>query len=411
VSSITFTMTERAGSETTISVFADSFEQVVTESHPNYRQIVQYFLDTKPEERDEEALRRLVDVGLSLREAIAQVSDRVSVDENLSTVRLDGIVQHGALAARIRENLQEGDLAAVKPLVRFLLNLDENPSRQAQQAVFEWVTANGLTLTKDGHFLGYKAVRNDGFSKSSGPNNFVNGVLYKDGEYTRVPHNVGDVISKKRADVDDTPGGGCSVGLHVGTEKYARGFAPRLMIVKINPRDVVSAPGTRALEYKIRVCRYQVVSLATPAIMDGGVYHNRRDREGDLERLSQEQRQAYDLARRAGESHRAAYQAVTAPPPVEEIHFPDQEQVVEVEDVNLPEEEAPLVEPTKGTGLLGRVVLRDWAEANPSLKADLEDRERDIDGYWRLGHKEVGRKYSEITTESSVRRYRKRILP
>lgn len=72
---------------------------------------------------------------------------------------------------------------------------------------------------------------------------------------------------------------------------------------------------------------------------------------------------------------------------------PEQAEIEEEQD------EAVLVEPEKGTGLLGRVVLRDWAAVNPALARDLADTS--------IGHKALARKYAAITTEASVRRYRK----
>ena len=52
---------------------------------------------------------------------------------------------------------------------------------------------------------------------------------------------------------------GCAVGLHAGTHEYASGFAQgKLVLVKINPRDVVSVP-TDCDAQKLRVCRYEVL--------------------------------------------------------------------------------------------------------------------------------------------------------
>lgn len=406
-SNITWTVTERPGSETTVSVFADTFERTIPQSHTTYRDVVNYLVDTAPEDRDEEVLRRLTDPLLVIRDRVSRITDRVTFDDNLSVLRFDGVPINSALAARIKERLRAGDTSALKPLLRFLVNLEENPSSRAKEATYGWVERHGLTVTKDGHFLGYKAVQEDGFSSSAGPNNFVNGVLYKDGAHTTVPHEVGSVISKRRADVDDAPGGGCSTGLHVGTLSYAVSFAPRLMIVKVNPRDVVSA-GDSDLEWKIRVCEYEVVSLATPGVLEDGVFHNRADRHKALSRLDAEQRRVYDGLRREGKGHVAALHEAENP-----VHPEIPDAVVNEADVEPAQEtreevvEAgrgdssprPLVEPERGTGLLGRKVLRDWAEVNPSLKADLEN--------LSLGHKEIGRKYSDVTSEASVRRYRK----
>jgi hypothetical protein len=408
-SSITWTITERPGSETTVSVFADSFEKTIPASHTSYRDVVTYLAETsdRPEERDEETLRRLTDPLLVVRDRVARITDRVTFDDNLSTLRYDGVPINSALARRIKERLRAGDTGSLKPLLRFLVNLEENPSSRAKEATYGWVERHGLTVTKDGSFLGYKAVQEDGSSKSAGPNNFVNGELYLDGEHTRVPHEVGSVISKRRADVDDTPGGGCSTGLHVGTLQYATGFAPRLMIVKVNPRDVVSASDSD-LEWKIRVCEYRVESLATPGVLEDGVFHTRADRHAALARLDAEQRATYDGLRREGKGHVEALHEATNPvhpvineaspwapiPDGNEADVDPQEHPLDDEepDHNEDDVEAP-EEPSAD------LTLAENAALVADLKRDLHD--------GSIGHKPLARKWSHLTTEASVRRYRK----
>jgi hypothetical protein len=64
-----------------------------------------------------------------------------------------------------------------------------------------------------------------------------------------------------RSLVDDNRSVACSVGLHVGSFHFANGFygGGKLLVVKINPRDVVSVPAD-AGDQKIRVHRYVIVS-------------------------------------------------------------------------------------------------------------------------------------------------------
>lgn len=357
--SITYFITNQDGNQS-LTVFGPngSWQKPVAGTHPNFGTLVSYLTGTPSDAYNEEYIRGLVDPTIGVGKILKEhFGDRVAFD--LHYLHLDGRRLEGPAARAIVNRMLSGDQEWVR-FVRFLVNLDSNPSKRAQDATWQWVEKNGLTITEDGRFLGYKAVQNDGFSSSAGPNNYVNGELYRDGAETTVPHEIGSVISKRRADVDDTPGGGCSTGLHVGTESYARGFAPRLMTVAVNPRDVVSAPDND-LEWKIRVCEYEVVSLADPAQFAGT---------------------SYDL---------------------QDTPLEDQRSLVEVlgeETDAITEPSVDLVTPPKGTGLLGRVVLRDWARVNPGLRKDLHS---------GMGHSEVARKYSQITTESSVRRYRKSI--
>jgi hypothetical protein len=62
--------------------------------------------------------------------------------------------------------------------------------------------------------------------------------------------------------VCDDAGIGCSDGFHAGSLDYAEGFGRggNLMVVEINPADVVSVPNDSDCQ-KLRTCKYKVVSL------------------------------------------------------------------------------------------------------------------------------------------------------
>jgi hypothetical protein len=102
---------------------------------------------------------------------------------------------------------------------------------------------NSLPITPDGHFLAYKKVRYD----------------YKDCHSGTMDNSVGQVVEMERNSVDDDKDRTCSTGLHFCSRDYLNHFGgERLVIVKVNPRDVVSIPS----DYngaKGRACRYEVV--------------------------------------------------------------------------------------------------------------------------------------------------------
>lgn len=333
-----FNLSNQDGS-ITLSMFGegdDDYTKVVSDTHPNFDQLLTALRD-KPQ--DEERIKNLADPTRGLSAQLAEISDRVTADTH--NVYLDGQRIHNSLSEQILKRLQAGDQDWSR-FVKFMLNLDDNPSYQAQQSVHRWIQANGLTITPDGNFIGYKGVQKNGMSVSSGPNNYVDGVLYQKGADTRVPHEIGSVISKKRHQVDDDTRSACSVGLHVGTEKYARDFAPRLLTVEINPRDVVSVPDND-LEWKIRVCQYKVLALADP------------------------------------------------------MHF--EQPSFDPEPLTVTAQEVKSEEDPVQTALDAKLTLAENAALDSDLKADLENPS--------LGHKAVGRKWASITTEASVRRYRK----
>lgn len=144
-------------------------------------------------------------------------------------------------------------------LAAFIGLLDENPSANSVNQLFDWIDSAGLVLSEDGHIIAYKGVHQDAAgdyrSVSSGTAS-VNGV-----EHTgKIRNNVGDVVTMKRNAVTDDPGIACHQGLHAGSHNYASNFGRYLLTVKINPADVVSVPKDSNAE-KMRVSRYEVVGV------------------------------------------------------------------------------------------------------------------------------------------------------
>ena len=80
---------------------------------------------------------------------------------------------------------------------------------------------------------------------------------------------------------------GCSDGFHAGSLDYAEGFGRggNLMIVEINPADVVSVPNDSDCQ-KLRTCKYKVVSLfkrklVEPLCDEYGEYDSHEDIYGE----------------------------------------------------------------------------------------------------------------------------------
>jgi hypothetical protein len=148
---------------------------------------------------------------------------------------------HSVMATRMIQMLQEG--FSIEPFVLFMENLMQNPSYRSVQELYGFLEKNNLPITPDGHFLAYKKVRND----------------YKDVHSGTFDNSVGAVCEMERNMVDDKAENTCSNGLHFCSQEYLDHFGgARTVIVKINPRDVVSIP----VDYnnsKGRTCRYEVI--------------------------------------------------------------------------------------------------------------------------------------------------------
>jgi hypothetical protein len=207
----------------------------VLPDHINYRLIMDSL-----QSASEDELLELVDI----QTAVATFSQgRVEVKNG--QVLYDGEEVHGAISKRILEFMSKG--LPFQPLVNFLDNLMENPSMQSQTELYDFLEHQYLPITEDGHFLAYKAVRND----------------YKDKYAGTFDNRVGSICEMRRAKVDDNRGVGCSQGLHAGALNYVASYGSvdsgdKIVIVKINPKDVVSVPNDCNCE-KLRTCRYEVV--------------------------------------------------------------------------------------------------------------------------------------------------------
>jgi len=129
------------------------------------------------------------------------------------------------LTRRILKMRDEG--FSIEPMLRFLENLMLNPSRTAVEELYLFLEASDLPITEDGHFLAYKRVRDD----------------YTDCHSGKIRNMVGDTPSMARNSVDDNRENTCSYGLHFASLEYLRNFVgSRLMVLKINPANVVSIP-------------------------------------------------------------------------------------------------------------------------------------------------------------------------
>lgn len=129
-------------------------------------------------------------------------------------------------------------------LLRFWENLKQNPSYNARQMLFAFLTHNGHPLTEDGCFIAYRGVTAD----------------FKDVHTRKFDNSVGKVCEMPRNEVDDNPNNTCSKGLHVACYEYAKGFGDKLIEVKVKPQDVVCVP-TDYNKTKMRTCRFEVVAV------------------------------------------------------------------------------------------------------------------------------------------------------
>lgn len=184
-----------------------------------------------------------------MEQEVNKIKSALKVLDGTDVAVADGVVTykgdplHNTLTNRMLEMLEEGfDLG---PLGRFLQNLMQNPSKRAVDELYGFMEKGELPITPDGHFLAYKAVRAD----------------FKDIHSGTFDNSIGQVCEMPRNKVDDDKSRTCSTGLHFCSVDYLKHFASRdghVMILKINPKDVVSIPADYN-DTKGRCAKYTVI--------------------------------------------------------------------------------------------------------------------------------------------------------
>lgn len=174
------------------------------------------------------------------------ITQHVSIHHGI--IMFDGIPVHGTLTTRMLKMIDEQ--FDVRPMGLFLENLMENPSYRAVNELYEFLEKSQLPITEDGHFLAYKKVRNN----------------FKDIHSGTFDNSPGTRIQMERNTVNEDKNQTCSTGLHFCAYSYLNHYGNssdnKILMIKINPKDVVSIP-TDYDDAKGRCCEYVVVSEIT----------------------------------------------------------------------------------------------------------------------------------------------------
>lgn len=135
----------------------------------------------------------------------------------------------------------DSEINRIKP---FLENMFKNPFIDAVHEIYDYCKAMDFEITDDGCFLAYKKVRKD------------LGSVFDNGE---TKHKIGEYTEVKMYDTERT--NVCSKGLHFCSKSYLQYYPGEvIIIVKVNPMDVVSIP----VDYnfaKGRCRKYLVVGI------------------------------------------------------------------------------------------------------------------------------------------------------
>jgi len=214
----------------------------IDNTHPNFLSIRQAIRD-----QNWVTVEKLIDPAVEVKKRFEQESfgeDSLVFDRDQEVVKYQGTVLHNTLTKRIFSMWNDG--FDVAPMVKFLRNLLNNPSSTAVNELYSFLETGNMPITEDGHFLAYKKIRMD----------------YKDIHSGTFDNSVGQTCEMPRNLVDDNRDSHCSNGLHFCSQPYLNEYGTgsdktRVVLVKINPADVVSIPSDYN-NTKGRTCKYEV---------------------------------------------------------------------------------------------------------------------------------------------------------
>lgn len=230
-------------SDASISVMLNNQHRSIHSNHMCYADLRAHLENTPHGEHDLDKIEEWLD----LRKFIA-VATHGLVEVSNNEVRFNGNTVTNSLATRILEHLSRK--IEFNPLIQFMDNLMRNPDKGLVDDAFAWLEAGDMPITEDGHLIAYKGVDADYRSH------------HADVDGTRYRHKVGDKPKMPRSRCDPDRTNTCSRGLHFCSYGYlAHGYfggRDRVVIVKINPKDLTAIP-TDYGRQKGRCCTYSVV--------------------------------------------------------------------------------------------------------------------------------------------------------
>lgn len=207
-------------------------------SHKNYDKLEKAIVD-----KDLVAFENNIETAISVRKFLGE-TNKIQVKDG--EIIFNGETVHHVIVDRIFEAMEKG--LPHENLVKFLENLLQNPNAESIEAVYKFLEDKSLPITPDGFFIAYKKANNN----------------VKDWRTDTFDNSVGAKPHVDRKECDSNRLHDCGYGLHCGSLNFAKNlFYPGqgvLMLVKTNPKDVVSVPADIQCE-KFRTCEYEVLEM------------------------------------------------------------------------------------------------------------------------------------------------------
>lgn len=231
-----------------LTLFKKGQHSTVSSTHPNFAQILDALRSRKFE-----LVETLMNIGASITKlgVSRKFPDRKIYVEGGKVFWVDSHKKARELAGPLVERIlsaigtsQSNKFADA--LLMFLDNIQKNEIKDIREELYQWLLSGKAPITYDGCFLAYKKVRSTFMDRHS------NTMDNSPGKVVRIPR---DQVDRDRANE-------CSRGLHFCSRGYLSNFAcgdgSRVVIVKVNPKNVFAIPRDYSYQ-KGRASEYFVV--------------------------------------------------------------------------------------------------------------------------------------------------------
>jgi hypothetical protein len=239
----------------TLNVIFDNGAEILTarSDQPNWNEIISAY-----KAQNSTLLRMLMSA-----KSVMETYSHGDITINGTGILYRGRPLHGVDVDRTlafqRENLP------YEPLALYMERKLKNPSARSIEQLYPFLEHKNMSLTPRGTFIAYKGVQKDYYSVKGNTSTVVlQGVVNEGGH---ILNSIGAVIVVERSSVDDNFNNGCSFGLHAGSLAYASGWGERVLLIEIDPADVVSVPEDCNCQ-KLRCCKYKVIGEYTGPLPD-----------------------------------------------------------------------------------------------------------------------------------------------
>ena len=238
---------------TKIILFINGKSISIEKTDKRYPKIVKVF-ELPVSEQEDAVLKVLEPTEVSVKSIHGQNGFEVVGDD----IFYKGEKLPNAFATKIKSIIRDG--LPLEHFEKFWENLEQNPSYSVlhETGFIDFLEYAELPITEDGYFLAYRGVQDDYYSKSGNPaTKVLQGTVNERGQ---IYNGIGEVIEVKRNGVIEDRSIACAhIGsLHIGSKDYATSWASKVIVVKVNPKDVVSVPYDCNAQ-KCRVSKFEVL--------------------------------------------------------------------------------------------------------------------------------------------------------